>query len=69
MQENSNSDGKQLFGKQRLNYINILNESYKILGSSLNFNDDIFQSTRARWTSFESAMKYWELYDEKEEYL
>ena len=69
MHENWNADGKQLSGEQRLNYIEKLQESYKTLGSSLSFKDYVSRSSRVRWTSFENDMKYWELYDRKEDYL
>ena len=42
MHENENSDGKHLAGKQRLNYINKLKESYKTLGSSLGLMTMLF---------------------------
>ena len=69
MHENGHHDGERLSGKQRKNYIDKLKESYKTLGSSLEFKDYIIRSTRVRWTSFEKDMKYWELYDKKEDYL
>ena len=60
MRENANSDGKQLSGKQGLNYINKLKKTCKTLGSSLSFKDCVVRSTRVRCTSFENDMIYWE---------
>ena len=69
MHENRNEDGKQLSGEQRLKYIERLQESYKTIDSSLSFKDYIIRSSKVRWTSFEDDMKFWELYDRKEDFL
>ena len=69
MHENENQDGERLSSKQRANYVEKLKESYKTIGSLLEFKDYVIRSSRVRWTSFENDMKYWELYDKKEEYL
>ena len=69
MHENKCEDGKDILKETRIKDLNDLKALYDNLNYDISFAEYMVRSTLIRWLTFDEDMKYWRLWDKKEELM